>query len=72
MGLMELKNINLEINNKKILNNLSIDFTRGDIHAVVGPNGTGKATLASVIMRMGGYRDIEGEITYNSENINSL
>ena len=72
MNVMELKKVSLKFNGKKILNNLSVKFGKGNIHAVVGPNGAGKSTLASAIMGLEGYRNIEGEIFYNSENINNL
>jgi len=72
MNIMELKNVSLKFNGKNILNNISIEFWKGYIHAIVGPNGAGKSTLASAIMGLEGYRDIEGEIIYDSESINRL
>jgi Fe-S cluster assembly ATP-binding protein len=72
MGKIEIKNVNLSLSGKKILDDISIDFWDGYIHAVVGPNGAGKSTLASVIMGLDGYRDIEGEIFFNGKLINDL
>jgi len=69
MGVLELKNVKLTLDDNLILNNLSIDFWEGHIHAVVGPNGAGKSTLASVIMGLGGYTDFEGEIILEGESI---
>ncbi len=69
MGVLELKDIRLTLDGKRILNNLNIDFWEGHIHAVVGPNGAGKSTLASVIMGLGGYTEIEGDILYDGRSI---
>ncbi len=72
MTILELKNVNLTLNGKRILSDLSIDFWAGHIHAVVGPNGAGKSTMASVVMGLQGYRNIGGEVLYNNFSINHL
>lgn len=72
MGIIELKNVNLLLNKKSILNNLTIDFWPDSVHAVVGPNGAGKSTLAATIMGLSGYTDIQGDILFNGESIKNL
>jgi Fe-S cluster assembly ATP-binding protein len=72
MGILEARNLKLTFNGKPILNDLSIDFWEGHVHAVVGPNGSGKTTLASTFMGLAGYRDIEGDITFQGESIRDL
>ncbi len=72
MGLLKLRKITLELGGKKILNNITVDFQKGYIHAIVGPNGAGKSTLAYTIMGLKGYRNIKGEIFYNDKKINTL
>jgi Fe-S cluster assembly ATP-binding protein len=72
MGILTVKNLRLTFNGRAILNNLSIDFWKGHIHAVVGPNGAGKSTLAAAIMGLSGYRAYEGEITFEDEPIGNL
>jgi Fe-S cluster assembly ATP-binding protein len=72
MGILEIKNLNLTLNGKKILDGLNIDFWEGHIHAVVGPNGAGKSTLASTIMGLEGYKSIEGDIIFQGESIKDL
>lgn len=69
MGILEIKNLNLTLGNKLILNDLAIDFWEGHIHAVVGPNGAGKSTLSATIMGLAGYRDYEGDILFNGESL---
>jgi len=72
MGILEIDNVTLAIEGKKILDSLSIDFWEGHVHAIVGPNGAGKSTLAFTIMGLEGYRDIDGDIRYRDEPITSL
>lgn len=70
--ILKLKNLSLTINGKRILNNISIDFWKNHIHAVVGPNGAGKSTMAYTIMGLNGYRNIEGDIIFEGESIKNL
>ncbi len=72
MGILEIDNVSLVIEDKKILDGLSLDLWEGHVHAVVGPNGAGKSTLAFTIMGLEGYRDIDGDIRYNGESITPL
>jgi Fe-S cluster assembly ATP-binding protein len=72
MGLLEVKNLNLHINGKHILRDVTMDVWEGHIHALVGTNGAGKSTLASAIMGLEGYRDVTGDIYFNGEQINDL
>jgi Fe-S cluster assembly ATP-binding protein len=69
MGILEVRNLTLNLGGKRILNDLSVDFWEGHIHALIGPNGAGKSTLASTIAGLAGYRDFEGEILLNGESI---
>jgi len=72
MGIVEVKNLTLEFNGKRILDDLSADFWEGHIHAVVGPNGAGKSTLASVIMGLSGYQNFKGDILFEGRSIKKL
>lgn len=72
MGLLEVKNLNLQINGKHILHGVNLDVWQGHVHALVGTNGAGKSTLASAIMGLEGYRDTTGDILFKGERINDL
>ena len=72
MGILEIKNLSLQLDGKKILDEVSVDVWEGHIHALVGTNGAGKSTLASVIMGLDGYRDITGDLLFKGERINDL
>jgi Fe-S cluster assembly ATP-binding protein len=72
MSLLEVEDVSLEIEDTKILNGLTADFWAGHIHAVIGPNGAGKSSLAGTIMGLKAYRDIDGRIKYNEEDITGM
>ena len=72
MGILELQHVSLELDGKKIINDLSIDIWEGHVHAVVGPNGAGKSTLAYTIMGIPGYRHIDGDILFEGKSIKEL
>lgn len=72
MGILEVKNLTLNLNGKNILDNLTIDFWEGHIHAVVGPNGAGKSTFAYTLMGLKGYRHFEGDILFRGESLKLL
>ncbi len=70
--ILEIRNLGLRLGNKSILNNLSMDFWPGYVHAVVGPNGAGKSTLASTIMGLSGYTHFTGDIVFEGKSIRKL
>ncbi|MDX9857552.1 MAG: ABC transporter ATP-binding protein [candidate division Zixibacteria bacterium] len=72
MSLLVLENLKLSLGGKPILNNVSVDFWDGHVHAVVGPNGAGKSTLAATIVGLSGYTDIEGDIKFDGHSIREL
>jgi Fe-S cluster assembly ATP-binding protein len=69
---LQLKNLGLVLSGKQILNNLNLETRDGEIHSILGANGTGKSTLASVILGLSGYREITGNIVFDGEDITSL
>jgi Fe-S cluster assembly ATP-binding protein len=72
MPLLEAKNIIYKPNEKEILSGLSLSIEKHEVHALLGTNGTGKSTLAYLIMGCEGYRPTSGEIIFDSKMINDL
>jgi Fe-S cluster assembly ATP-binding protein len=72
MGILEVRDVTLELGGKKVLNGLSVDFWEGHVHALCGPNGAGKSTLANAIMGLSGYTKITGDLVFEGESIKGL
>jgi Fe-S cluster assembly ATP-binding protein len=69
MPLLEVKNLHVEIEDKKILNGLNLTVEKGQVAAIMGPNGSGKSTLAHVLAGKADYTVTQGEVLFNGENI---
>ena len=72
--MLEIKNISVKIkdSDKYIINGLSLNIKDGEVHAIMGPNGTGKSTLSKVIMGNYKYELTDGDILLNGESIKDL
>ena len=67
--LLSIHNLNVNVGEKKILNDFSLDIKPGEVHAIMGPNGTGKSTLAHVLAGRSGYVVDSGEALFNDKNL---
>jgi Fe-S cluster assembly ATP-binding protein len=70
--MLNIKNLKVSINNKEILKGVNLEVHAGEVHAIMGPNGNGKSTLANVIAGSSAYEVTEGEILYNGKNLFDL
>lgn len=66
--MLKIKNLEVSIEDRVILQNFNLEVKPGEVHAIMGPNGTGKSTLANVIAGKEGY-NVKGEIIYKGKNI---
>lgn len=66
---LEIKDLHVEIEGLEILKGVNLTINGGEFHAVMGPNGTGKSTLASAIMGHPKYEVTKGEILLDGENV---
>ena len=69
MPLLEIKNLHVEIDGKKILNGLDLTVNAGEVHAIMGPNGSGKSTLAYVLSGKADYTVTGGEILFDGKSV---
>ena len=72
MSTLEVKNLHVTIDGKKILKGVNLTLTTGEIHAIMGPNGTGKSTLSEAIMGNPAYEVTEGEVLLDGQNLLEL
>jgi len=69
MSFLEIKNLHVEIEGKKILNGLNLSIEKGQVAAIMGPNGSGKSTLAYVLAGKDNYEVTDGDVLLNGESI---
>ena len=70
--MLSIKNLSASINGKEILKGVNLEVNAGEVHAIMGPNGTGKSTLSYVIAGRQGYDVTEGEILFKGRNLLEL
>ncbi|TDQ40459.1 Fe-S cluster assembly ATPase SufC [Aureibacillus halotolerans] len=68
-SVLKITDLHVEIEGKEILKGVNLEIKSGEIHAVMGPNGTGKSTLASAIMGHPKYEVTKGSITMDGEDV---
>lgn len=71
-ALLSIRNLHASIGDREILKGIDLDINRGEVHALMGPNGNGKSTLAGVIAGNPKYTVTAGEVLYNGKNILDL
>jgi Fe-S cluster assembly ATP-binding protein len=67
--LLEIKDLQVSINENEILKNLNLTINKGEIHAIMGPNGSGKSTFSKVLAGHPAYSVLDGEIRFKGLNI---
>ena len=72
MSELVIKNLHVNIEGKEILKGLDLTIKQGEIHSIMGPNGTGKSTLAYTLMGHPSYTVTEGEVTFKGQNLLDL
>lgn len=69
MSTLEIKNLHVSIADQEIIKGFNLTIKTGEIHALMGPNGTGKSTLSNAIMGHPAYEVTEGEILLDGKDI---
>ncbi len=70
--MLEIQNLYLSLNGKPIINDLSLQVNKSEIHGILGENGTGKTTIAYLIMGVNNYKPTRGQIIFAGQDITAL
>lgn len=68
--MLSAKNITYKIDNKKLLDDVSVDFEAGKLNLIIGPNGAGKSTFIKIICNQ--IQPITGSVYYGDKNVNTI
>ena len=71
-ALLEIKDLQVSINDNKILKKLNLTVKKGEIHAIMGPNGSGKSTFSKVLAGHPAYSILDGDIFFKGSSILDL
>jgi Fe-S cluster assembly ATP-binding protein len=72
MSQLEIRNLHVNIEGKEILKGVDLTVEQGKVHAIMGPNGTGKSTLAYTLMGHPSYTVTEGTVLFKGQNVLEL
>ena len=67
--MLEIKNLNVSVEDKLILKNLNLSLGKGQVHAIMGPNGSGKSTIAHTLAGKPNYEVNSGEVSFNGKDL---
>ena len=67
--MLDIKNLNVSVEEKQILKNLSLKVGNGEVHAIMGPNGSGKSTIAHTLAGNPNYEIISGNVNFNENDL---
>ena len=67
--MLDIKNLNVSVEEKQILKNLSLNVGKGEVHAIMGPNGSGKSTIAHTLAGNPNYEIISGNVNFNKKDL---
>ena len=71
-NMLSIKELDVSIDGKKVIDNFNLDIDNGSVHVIMGPNGIGKSTLSRVIMGDNNYKILNGDILFNGESIKRM
>src|SRR5439155_26751437 len=69
MSLLEVKDLQVRVEDREIPHGLSLTVNPGEVHAIMGPNGSGKSTLSHVIAGKPGYEVTNGDVLFRGEDL---
>lgn len=69
MSLIEINDLHVSVDGKEILKGIDLAMNGGEVHAIMGPNGTGKSTLSYVLAGRDGYEVTQGAVLFDGKNL---
>lgn len=69
MSLIEIKDLHVSVEDKEILKGIDLTINGGEVHAIMGPNGTGKSTLSYVLSGKEGYEITKGSVSFDGKDL---
>jgi Fe-S cluster assembly ATP-binding protein len=72
LAMLEIKNLQVTVDDRQILNGLDLTVNAGEVHAIMGPNGSGKSTLAHVLAGKSGYEVTGGGVRFEGADLLAL
>ena len=70
--MLEIKKLNVSVEDKHILKDLNLNIGKGEIHAIMGPNGSGKSTIAHTLAGNPNYEVQSGQIEFHNKDLLEL
>ena len=70
--MLQVENLQLRLNGNLIINDLNLHVNRGEIHGLLGENGTGKTSVAYLVMGVNNYKPTGGKIIFEGQDIANL
>lgn len=70
--MLHVENLKVAVEDRLVLDGVTLEIREGEVHVLLGPNGVGKTTLLMAIMGVPGYRIVSGRLFFNGEDITNL
>ena len=70
--MLEIKDLHASINGKEILKGINLNIKKGEVHAIMGPNGSGKCTLSCVLVGNPAFEVTKGSVTFGGKDLLAL
>src|SRR3989339_67324 len=67
--MLKINNLKVRVEEKEVLNGITLEIKRGEVVALMGPNGSGKSSLSNTIMGNPNYSVLEGKIDFEGEDL---
>ncbi|MDP6011479.1 MAG: ATP-binding cassette domain-containing protein, partial [Candidatus Poseidoniaceae archaeon] len=69
--LLSIEDIHVDVDGNQVIKGLSMEIRKGEVHAIMGPNASGKSTLSNILSGKKGY-EISGEVRFENNNLLKL